>query len=180
MVLTLHGMPSYEIRILGAAPAERMLFADEIAEAGHLVAALAEIPTSDVDAAVDLVLVDEAMLESLDSEALGRIGAAWPHAALALLGHGSRPRDRRGLPCIPKDARTTELIKAVETAARGGQVEMGRDARTSRMDLLVRKIASRPAMAGVGGALPGVYEPNAEADLPSAMSKLLSRLAGAE
>jgi hypothetical protein len=35
-------------------------------------------------------------------------------------------------------------------------------------------------MAGVGGALPGVYEPNAEADLPSAMSKLLSRLAGAE
>jgi hypothetical protein len=85
-----------------------------------------------------------------------------------------------GLPCIPKDARTPDLIAAVEAAARGAQIDLGPQARTSRMDLFIRRITSHPAMAGIGRVLPSVYQDSVAQEVPSAMARLLGRLPPAE
>ncbi len=177
-------MDRYEIRLVSDDPLVRQVFADEIEEAGHLVGSvgsrqLATLAPGD-GAPVNLVLIDQSLLGDFDQGDLARLEAAWPQAHVALLADAASSEDDRrhfeeAFPVIAKETRIAELLKAVESAARGENVSLTRDAAVSRMDLLFRKITTRPAVAGIQRELNAVYDTKA-ADMPSAFADLLGKL----
>ncbi len=176
-------MARYEIRLVSDDPLVRQIFADEIEEAGHLVASIARTQLATLAqnhaAAVDLVLIDQSLLGTVEADDLHRVAAAWPRAHLALLADGETGGEQHHfedlVPVIAKTVRTAELIRAIEAAARGESIALAPDAARSRMDLFVEKIATRPAVAGVERGLQTVYEAP-PSDLPGAFAALLGKL----
>lgn len=174
-------MPGLEIRLVSDDPTLRQIFADEIEEAGHLVASVGSLQVgrlSEADSApVDLVLVDQALLGKLQDVDFKRIGSTWPRAHIALLADGDTDRMHFSdqFAVIARETRLSELLRAIEAAARGDDLDLPANAATSRMDLFVQKIATRPAVAGVERELQSVYDAP-PAELPDAFASVLGKL----
>ena len=175
-------MLGVEIRIVSDDPLVRQIFADEFEYAGHLAASVgsAQIAalSSGQAAPVDLVLIDQDLLGVVGAAELKCIEAAWPTARIALLADGAEA-DRRHFEdqfaVIAKETRTSELLKAIEVAARGETISLPADASTSRMDLFFQKIVTRPTVAGIKRELQSVYDAPL-AEMPGAFADLLGKL----
>ena len=176
-------MARYEIRLISDDPLVRQIFADEIEEAGHLVASVGrvQLATLGVDKSepVDLVLIDQGLLGVMEEADVRRLEAAWPGAHVALLVDSDAEADQRHFEdqfaVIAKQTRTLELLRAIEAAARGESVTLPSNAVTSRMDLFFQKIVTRPAVAGIQRELQTVYDA-APTDMPGAFADLLGKL----
>jgi DNA-binding NarL/FixJ family response regulator len=176
-------MARYEIRLVSDDPLVRQIFSDEIEESGHLVASVgsAQLGALRGDKAepVDLILIDQALLGTMEEADLKRLEAAWPRAHIALLADSGAEADQRHFEdqfaVIAKETRTAERLKAIEAAARGESMTLPSNAATSRMDLFFQKIVTRPAVAGIQRELQTVYDAP-PTDMPGAFADLLGKL----
>ena len=70
----------------------------------------------------------------------------------------------------------SELIKAIEAVAAGHDVALSHDATSTRVDLLVDQIATKPTVGGVRSGMGATYEAPTDDGMPDAFASILERL----
>ena len=173
-------MPHLEILLVDDDPLIRHVIADELEEVGHFVtpavgaeAALELLAEND---AYDLILIDYTMPGMSGGDLARHILKVKPDAKVAILtGHAELP-DAPPCPVLTKGVRMSELIKAVEAVAAGERVDLAHDAASTRVDLLVDQIATKPAVGGVRSGMGATYETPTGDSMPDAFASILERL----
>lgn len=173
-------MPHLEILLVDDDPLIRHVVADELEDAGHIVT-----PAVGPEAAIeylreaddfDLILIDYTMPGMSGSELARHILTMNPTLKLAILTGESSLADAPPCPVLTKGTRMSELIKAIEAVAAGNAVHLAHDAETTRIDLLVDKIATQPTVGGVSRGIGATYEAPLADDMPDAFASILERL----
>ena len=174
-------MTRLEILLVDDDPLVRHVIADELEEAGHFVTPVvggdAALETLQSGAAFDLVLIDYTMPGMTGAELAKHIRAFDPSLRLAILtGHAELP-ESAPCPVLIKGLRMTELVKAIESIAAGEEVSLPHNATSSRVELVIDQVATKPTVGGVRSAIGATYTaPEGEAALPEEFASLLERL----
>ena len=174
-------MARLEILLVDDDPLVRHVIADELEEAGHFVTPVvggdAALETLRAGSFFDLTLIDYTMPEMNGAELAAHILAIDPNAKLAILtGHAELP-ERAPCPVLIKGLRMTELIRAVEAIAAGEEVSLAHNAASSRLELVVDQVSTKPTVGGVRNALEATYgQPEHEDALPEQFASVLERL----
>ena len=173
-------MAHLEILLVDDDPLIRHVIADELEEVGHFVT-----PVVGGEAALealrdagefDLILIDYTMPEMSGTELAHLILQRDPKARLAILTGNADIPGPPPCPVLTKGARMSELIKAIEALAAGGNVALAHDATSTRVDLLVDQLATKPTVGGIRGGMGATYEARAEEGMPDAFASLLGQL----
>ncbi len=173
-------MAHLEILLVDDDPLIRHVIADELEEVGHFVTTAvgpeAALETLHDHGDFDLVLIDYTMPGMSGGELARHIRGRDPAARLAILtGHPNLP-DEQPCPVLTKGMRMSELVKAIEAVAAGHAVSLAHDATSTRIDLLVDQMSTKPTVGGVRGGMGATYETPTEEAMPDAFASLLERL----
>ena len=173
-------MPHLEILLVDDDPLIRHVIADELEEAGHFVTTAvgpeAAIETLHEHAAFDIIVIDYTMPGMSGGDLARHIRQGDPQARLAILTGNPEAAGEQPCPVLTKGIRMSELVKAIEAVAAGRDVMLAHDAASTRVDLLVDQIATKPAVGGVRSAIGATYGQPAEGGVPDAFASILDRM----
>ncbi len=146
-------MPRYEILLVDDDLLVRQVVAEEIEEAGHFVMTAgngaAALAILSANPAFDLVLVDYSMPDMSGLDVIRLIRSTLPDLKVKFAlftAYDEIPGQDASepWPIIGKATRSAELVRGVETAARGEAMDFAPDAKLSRVERML-------AHAGEGG-----------------------------
>jgi CheY-like chemotaxis protein len=145
----------YEILLVDDDLLVRQVVAEEIEEAGHIVmtasSGAAAVAILAANRTFDLVLVDYSMPDMTGLEVIRLIRANLPDLKVnfaLFTAYDEIPGGQGAFepwPIVGKATRSAELLKAVEAAARGEQLDLAADAKLSRVEQMLTQSETEPA-----------------------------------